>query len=38
MDWIDLVVDRGQVSALVNAVMKLWVPCNARNFLRTEEF
>jgi hypothetical protein len=26
MDWIDLAQDRDQWKALVNAVMKLWVP------------
>jgi hypothetical protein len=26
MDWIDLAQDRNQWRALVNAVMKLWVP------------
>jgi hypothetical protein len=26
MDWIDLVQDRDQWRALVNTVMKLWVP------------
>jgi hypothetical protein len=26
MDWIDLAQDRAKWRALVNAVMKLWVP------------
>jgi hypothetical protein len=26
MNWIDLAQDRGQWRALVNMVMKLWVP------------
>jgi hypothetical protein len=33
MDWIDLAQDRGRCRALVNAVMNLRVPQNARNFL-----
>jgi hypothetical protein len=26
MDWIDLAQDRGKWSALVNTILKLWVP------------
>jgi hypothetical protein len=33
MDWIDLARDRDQWRALVNTVMKLWVPYNAVKFL-----
>ena len=33
MGWIDLVQDRNKGWALVNAVMNLWVPQNAGNFL-----
>jgi hypothetical protein len=32
MDWIDLSQDRNQWRALVNIVMNLWVPENARKF------
>jgi hypothetical protein len=33
MDWIELAEDRDRWWALVNVVMKLRVPSNARNFL-----
>jgi hypothetical protein len=33
MDWINLAEDRGRWWALANAVMNLWVPLNAGNFL-----
>ena len=33
MNWIDLVQDTDRWQAFVNAVMKLRVPLNARNFL-----
>ena len=33
MDWIDVAQDRDRWLAPVNAVMKLRVPYNARNFL-----
>ena len=32
MNWIHLAQDRDRWQALVNAVMKLWVPLNAGNF------
>ena len=33
MDWIDMAQDRDRCRALVNAVMNLWVPFNARSLL-----
>jgi hypothetical protein len=33
MDWIDLAQDTDRWSAVVNAVMNLWIPQNAGNFL-----
>jgi hypothetical protein len=33
MDWINLALDRERCFAVVNAVMNLRVPLNARNFL-----
>jgi hypothetical protein len=33
MAWIDLAEERDRWRALVNAVIKLWVPLNAWNFL-----
>ena len=37
MEWIDLAQDRDRWRALVNAIMNLWVPYNAGNFLTTSE-
>jgi hypothetical protein len=33
MDWIDMAQDRDRWLAVVSAVMNLWVPQNAGNFL-----
>jgi hypothetical protein len=33
IDWIDLAQDRNRWRAFVNAVMYLWLPYNAENFL-----
>jgi len=33
MDWIDLAQDRDRWWALVNAVMNIWIPYSAGNFL-----
>ena len=33
MDWIDVAEDRDRWWVLVSAVMNLWVPQNAGNFL-----
>jgi len=33
MDWIELAQDRDRWRTLVSAVMNLWVPCNAGNFV-----
>jgi hypothetical protein len=30
MDWIDVAQDRDQWRALVNTIMKLWVPLNGK--------
>jgi len=30
--WIDLAQDRDKLSALISAVLNLWVPKNAENF------
>jgi hypothetical protein len=35
MDWIDLAQDGDQWRALVNTVMKLWVPQNVGKFLNS---
>ena len=37
MDWIDMAQDRDGRRALVNAVMNLRVPQNARNFLTSSK-
>jgi hypothetical protein len=33
MDWINLAQERDWWQALVNAIMNLWVPQNAGNFV-----
>jgi hypothetical protein len=33
MDWIHLAENRDKWQALVNMLLKLWVPENVRNFL-----
>jgi hypothetical protein len=33
MNWIELALDRDRWQDLVSAVMNLWVPYNAGNFL-----
>jgi hypothetical protein len=33
IDWIDLTQNRDRLRALVNAVMNVWVPYSAGNFL-----
>jgi len=33
MGWIELAQDSDKWHALVNVLMNLWVPYNARNFL-----
>jgi len=33
MDWIDFAQDRDRWRALLNVVMKLWIPCYGGNFL-----
>jgi hypothetical protein len=33
MEWIDLTQNRDRLRALVNAVMNVWVPYSAGNFL-----
>lgn len=35
MDWIDPAQDRDHWRAVMNAVMNLWVPCNAGKFLNS---
>jgi len=37
MDWIDKAHDSDRNGVRLNAAMKLWVPCNAGNFLSRRE-
>jgi hypothetical protein len=35
MDWTELAKDRDRCRVFVNAIMKLRVPCNAGNFMKS---